>query len=76
MTSQPRQFQGYVATRQEMPLDAPPAEVARNDLRAGATATNDAMRQRYGQATSGDVLAPVSNLSISSWYAISGTAMA
>lgn len=76
MTSQLRQFQGYVATRQELPLDALDGEVARNDLRAGATAINDAMRPRCGQATSGDVLAPASNLSISSWYAISGTAMA
>lgn len=76
MTSTPRQFQEDPVDRQEVSGellcgDAEP--VGRLDP---GLARHEAPAVRYSAAPLRDALTPVSNLSISSWYAISGTAMA
>jgi hypothetical protein len=76
MTSNPRQFQGYVADRQEWAGNVQRGDADPGRLQGAAPAPDDAQRTRGSQSLSRDDLAGVSNLSISSWYAISGTAMA
>jgi hypothetical protein len=76
MTSNPRQFQGYVADRPEWAGNVQYGDADPGKLPGADPAPHDAQRVRGSQAVSRDDLASVSNLSISSWYAISGTAMA
>ena len=76
MTSLPRQFQGYTSARQELAGDVLPGDAVRNDCQAFGPALHEVLQPRCSPVPSSEGLLPVSNLSISSWYAISGTAMA
>lgn len=76
MTSNPHQFQGYAADRQELAGHVLRGDTDPGHLEGADPALNDALQLRCSLGLARDDLATVSNLSISSWYAISGTAMA
>ena len=76
MSGNPRQFQGYVADRQEWAGNVQCADADPDNLHGADPASDGAQRVRGSQTLSRDDLAGVSDQSISSCYAISGTAMA
>jgi hypothetical protein len=76
MTSTTRQLQGCTADRQDAPFEALYGAGPFGDSPDFGQAANDAPPVRRATVAPGEVLAPGANLSIASWYAISGTAMA
>jgi|GEM_PF-1643773 len=66
MSGNPRQFQGYVADRQEWAGNVQCADADPDNLQGADPASDDAQRVRGSQTLSRDDLAGVSNLSISS----------
>ncbi len=76
MTSNPRQFQGSVADRQKCAVKVQSGDADPDKLHGAERAIDDAQRVRASLTLSRDDLAGVSNLSTSSCYAISSTAMA
>ena len=76
MTSTTRQLQGCTADRQDAPFEALYGAAPLGDSQGFGQAANDAPPMRRGTVAPTEVLAPCANLSIASWYAISGTAMA
>ena len=66
MSGNPRQFQGYVADRQEWAGNVQCADADPDNLHGADPAIDNAQRVRGSQTLSRDDLAGVSNLSISS----------
>lgn len=76
MASQSRQFQPALPGRFEMRTVAAPALAACNDTFERAGAGQAIPAQGAGVPLASEPRLPASPLSVSSWYAISGTAMA
>ena len=75
MSNTTRQFQGCTAERQDVPFGVLRGAGSFDDPQGVDPAANDAPMTRRTPLAAPDASAPVSNLLISSWYAISGTAM-
>ena len=76
MSNTTRQFQRCTAERQDVPFAVLRGAGSFYDPQGVDPAANDAPMARRSPLAAPDASVPASNLSISNWYAISGTSMA